>query len=127
MDGTDFGDQMLRANLIRFASLLFNKVSDKYGGDTTLNELVIMNYGFICHSRGEDIGVTKTATDLCIPKSTVSRILTGMRAKGFISEYAHPTDRRRRIFKLADSFLDRSHSDMRQMLEWCAKPENALA
>ena len=127
MDGTDFSDQMLRANLIRFASLLFNKMSDKYGGDTTLNELVIMNYGFVCHVRGEDIRVTKTATDLDIPKSTVSRILTGMRAKGFVREYPHPTDRRRRIFKLADSFLNRGFTDMRQVLEWCAKPENALA
>ena len=127
MDGTNSSDQMLRANLIRFASLLFNKMSDKYGGDTTVNELVIMNYGFVCHARGEDIRVTKAATDLDIPKSTVSRVLTGMRAKGFICEYPHPTDRRRRIFKLADSFLNRAHADMRQVLEWCAIPENALA
>ncbi len=67
MDGTGFSAQMLRANLIRFASLLFNKMSNKYGADTTLNELVIMNYGFVCHVRGEDIRVTKTATDLGIP------------------------------------------------------------
>ncbi len=126
MDGTNSSGQILRGNLISFASLLLNKMSDKYGGDTTLNELVIMNYGFVCHVRGEDICVTKAATDLDIPKSTVSRILTGMRAKGFICEYAHPTDRRRRIFKLADSYLNRGHTDMRQILEWCAKPENAL-
>ena len=127
MDGTDFTHQMFRANLISFASLLFNKMSDKYGGDTTLNELVIMNYGFVCHARGEDIRVTKAATDLDIPKSTVSRVLTGMRAKGFIREYPHPTDRRRRVFKLADSYLNRGFTDMQQLLEWCAKPENALA
>ena len=127
MDGRDFGDQMFRANLMRFGSLLFNEMSNRHGGDTPPNELVVMNYGFVCHARGEDIRVTKAATDLGIPKSTVSRILTGMRAKGFICEYPHPTDRRRRIFKLADSYLNRSHTDMRQVLEWCAKPENALA
>lgn len=60
MDGTGFSAQMLRANLIRFASLLFNKMSNKYGGDTTLNELVIMNYGFVCHVRGEDIRCLST-------------------------------------------------------------------
>lgn len=126
MDRTIFSDQVLRENLIRLASLMFEKTLSKYGGGTTLNELVIMNYGFICHARGQDIGVTKTATDLGIPKSTVSRILTKMRAKGFIFEHAHPTDRRQRIFKMADSFLDRTHSDMQQILEWCAEPENVL-
>ena len=94
MDGTDFSDQMLRTNLIRFASLLFNKMSDKYGGDTTLNELVIMNYGFVCHARGDDIRVTNAATDLGIPKSTVTRNLTSMRAKGFVIEQTHPNDGR---------------------------------
>ncbi len=113
--------------LIRFASLLFNRMSGKYGRATTLNELVIMNYGFFCHMRGEDIRVTKAATVLGIPKSTVSRVLTDMRAKRFICEYAHPTDRRRRIIELADSYLNRSFSDMRQVLEWYAKRENALA
>jgi len=101
-------------------------MSEKYGGATTLNELVMLNYGFVCQSRGEAIYVTQAAKDLHMPKSTVSRILTGMRAKGFVSEQAHPNDRRRRIFRLAESYLDTGGSDIRHFLDWCAKPENAL-
>jgi len=117
----------LTANLIRFASLLFNRMSGKYGGATTLNELVILNYGFVCFARGENISVTNASSDLGIPKSTVSRILTGMRAKGFVVEKVHPTDRRRRVVMLADAFLRRGDDDIQQLLAWCAKPENALA
>ena len=76
-------DRFLQANLIRFASLLFNRMSDKYGGATTRNELVMLNYGFVCHARGDAISVTAAASSLNMPKSTVSRILTSMRAKGY--------------------------------------------
>lgn len=119
-------NQHLHANLIKFASLLFNRMSKKYGGTTTLNELVMMNYGFVRYSRGDAICLTTAARDLGMPKSTVSRILTHMRAKGFVTEQAHPTDRRRRIFRLAETYLGRGNNDIRQLLEWCAKPENAL-
>ena len=122
----DSSEQSLQANLIRFASLLFNRMSEKYGGATTLNELVMLNYGFVCQSRGDAIYVTQAARDLHMPKSTVSRIFTGMRAKGFVSEQPHPNDRRRRIFRLAESYLDSGESDIRHFLDWCAKPENAL-
>jgi len=101
-------------------------MSDKYGGATTLNELVMLNYGFVCHARGNAICVTKAASDLDMPKSTVSRILTGMRAKGFVTEQVHPKDRRRRIFRLAETYLRRGDNDIRHFLEWCAEPENAL-
>ena len=122
----DSTEQFLRANLIRFASLLFNRMSEKYGGATTLNELVMLNYGFVCHSRGDAIYVTHAARDLGIPKSTVSRILTGMRAKGFVTEQAHPKDRRRRVSKLMDAYLTRGDNDIRDFLDWCARPENSL-
>ena len=117
----------LRSNLIRFAARLFNRMSDKYGGGTTLNELTLLNYGFVCNARGIDICVTQASTDLGIPKSTVSRILTGMRAKGFVSEEVHPSDRRRRVFKLADAYLDRGDTDIELLLDWCSKPGNRLS
>lgn len=101
-------------------------MSEKYGDATTLNELVMLNYGFVCHARGDDIYVTSAASTLGMLKSTVSRILTGMRAKGFVTERIHPEDRRRRIFTLAGAYLNRGKNDIRELLEWCAKPENAL-
>jgi DNA-binding MarR family transcriptional regulator len=101
-------------------------MSGKYGGATTLNELVMLNYGFVCHAGGEGISVTDAAETLGMPKSTVSRILTGMREKGFVTEQAHPTDRRRRVFRLKESYLDKGNDDIKRFLDWCAKPENAL-
>jgi len=118
---------MYRANLIKFAAMLFRRMSEKYGGSTTLNELVILNYGFLCHSRGETIGVTKAAHDLAMSKSTVSRIVTGMRAKGFVTEAVHPTAVRRREFTLADAYLGRGDDDIQKFLAWCAQAENRMA
>jgi len=120
-------EQMYRANLIKFAAMLFRRMNQKYGGGTTLNELVLLNYGFLCNSRGETLGVTKAANDLGMSKSTVSRIITGMRAKGFIKELEHPTDGRRRVFTLADAYLHRGDDDIQIFLDWCAQEENRLA
>ena len=120
-------EQMFRANLIKFAAMLFQRMHQKYGGGTTLNELVLLNYGFLCHSRGETIGVTKAARDLGMSKSTVSRIVTGMRAKGFVKEIEHPTDGRCRVFTLADTYLDRGDDDIQKFLAWCAQKENRMA
>lgn len=120
-------DEKLRKNLIRFASLLFSTMATKYGGSTTLNELLMLNYGFICHSTGKELRVTSASKDLQMPKSTVSRLLTGMRAKGFVKEHQHQLDRRKRVFHLADEFLDRGNTDIEQLLDWCAKPENQFS
>ena len=115
-----------QANLIRFASFLFNRMAQKYGGATTLNELLMLNYGFVCHSKGKDITVTQAAFDLEMPKSSVSRILTGMRAKGFVHESIDPADKRRRIFRLSSRYLGQGEKDIERFLQWVSKPENSL-
>ena len=126
MTGIISDDNNCRSNLILFASLLFNKMARKYGGGTTLNELTLLNYGFVCNAPGEDIYVTNAARDLGIAKSTLSRILTGMRAKRFVVEEMHPTDRRRRVFRLAEAYLNRGDSDIRDLLDWCSATGNSL-
>ena len=126
MDDSISSDDSRRENIIMFAALLFNKMSRKYGGSTTLNELLMLNYGFVCNARGEDISVMNAVRDLKMAKSTVSRILTGMRSKGFITEETHPHDRRRRLFRLADAYLNRGDADIRELLDWCGTPGNNL-
>lgn len=116
----------LQANLIRFAALLFNRMAQKYGGATTLNELLMLNYGFVRHSMGKAVTVTEAAIDLDMPKSSVSRILTGMRAKGFVRETIDPTDKRRRVFRLSRRYLDQGEEDIEKFLQWASKPENSL-
>ena len=102
-------------------------MAEKYGGATTLNELTLLNYGFVCHANNQDMCVTQASQDLNMPKSSVSRILTGMRAKGFVTESTHPFDRRRRIFTLADEYLNQGDKDIQNLLRWCAEPENRFA
>ena len=106
--------------------MLFNRMSDKYGGTTTLNELKMLNYGFVRFAQGKDISVTRAAEDLQMPKSTVSRILTDMRAKGFVTEEIHPSDGRRRVFRLAERHLEVGDTDIRNFLDWCSRPGNEL-
>lgn len=122
-----FDDQSVRTNLFQFTALIFTRLSEKYGGGTTLNELLLINYGFRCHFRGTPICVSNAAIDLGMSKSTVSRIISGMRAKGIVTETRHPTDGRRHIIRLASAFLERSDIDIEEYLSWCALPENALA
>lgn len=121
------GFPRLRSNFIELASMLFNRMAEKYGGTTTLNELKLLNYGFVCFAQGQDMSVTQAAVDLEMPKSTVSRILTEMRAKGFVTEAIHPDDRRRRLFRLAEAYRHNGDLDIRRFLEWCAEPGNELA
>ena len=101
-------------------------MAEKYGGATTLNELTMLNYGFVCNAKDIDICVTQASLDLSMPKSSVSRILTGMRAKGYVTESTHPFDKRRRIFKLADEYLNRGDEDIKKLLRWLADPKNTL-
>ena len=126
MVGTIFDDPIRRKNLIMFASLLFKKMARKYGGATTLNELNMLNYGFVCNARGDDICVMNATRELGMAKSTVSRILTSMRAKGFVTEETHPYDRRRRIFRLAEDYLKKGDADLDDLLSWCSIPANSL-
>ena len=116
----------VRKNIIDFASLLFNKMLDKYGGSTTLNELALLNYGFVCNARGVDICVTKASADLGMNVSTVSRILTGMRARGFVTEESHPSDRRRRVFGLSEAYLSQGDTDIQMLIDWCREPGHSL-
>ena len=116
----------LRSNFIELARILFTRMAEKYGGSTTLNELKMLNYGFVCFAQGEDISVTKAASALDMPKSTVSRILTDMRAKGFVTEEIHPHDGRRRVFRLAAGYREVGDTDIKRFLDWCARPGNEL-
>lgn len=115
-----------RNNLIRFAALLFRTMADKYGWSTTLNELTMLNYGFVCHAKGEHICLTKASAELDMAKSTASRLLTGMRAKGFVKESVDTSDRRRRIFELTDAYLGKGDADIKMLIEWCANPDNSF-
>jgi DNA-binding MarR family transcriptional regulator len=118
--GKDAEQTEARAHMVALASNLFRLVWAKYGGTTTLNELLVLNYGVMRDQAGADIAVTGAAKALNLPKSTVSRALTNMRARGLVIEEVNPADKRRRVFRLAPEFRQRTHGDIDRLLHWCA-------
>ena len=85
----------------RVSKYLFKLMAEKYGGDSTLNELRVMNavINFEMTADGQ-CGVTNLASETEIPISTVSRSVGNLLDKGFLSECIDPDDRRRHIVSL---------------------------
>ena len=102
----------------RFTRLLLERMAGKYGGDTTLNELRVMNAVYF-HSFSDELCTpTLLANTTDIPKSTVSRSLASLIDKGWLRDEVDVEDRRRRIIKLSDKALERRGSDFQDCMDW---------
>ena len=77
--------------------------AEKYHGDTTLNEMRVMNKMVYFEFRGRTSTVTQLSSALGIPKSTVSRSVKSLRDSGWITEIPDPSDRRIRTLLLSDA------------------------
>lgn len=104
--------------VIEFSRMLFRSVAEKYGGDTTLNELRVMNQIIVSHLKGQDCYVTDLhkATDIPIP--TVSRSVANLQSHGWLSSRQDPNDGRKRIISLGPRSLDRIDEDIAGDVEW---------
>ena len=104
--------------VIEFSQMLFRSVAEKYGGDTTLNELRIMNQIVVSHFKGQICYVTTLhkATDIPIP--TVSRSVANLQSNGWLSDRRDPNDGRKRIISLGPRSLDRIDGDIAGDIEW---------
>jgi len=106
--------------ITEFSALLFRKMSEKYGGETTLNELRVMNQVWRCHLRCSkcDCGPTALSEMTGIPKSTVSRTVFNLIQAGWLVEERHPNDRRRNIVRPGPRSTARIEADWRECIEW---------
>lgn len=92
-----------RRTIARFIEALFAKQSDKYGGDTTLNELRVIACCYRVYTdTGAGTSVTELAQALAMPTSTVHRSVTSLIEAGWLRDSVHPDDRRRRIIRLSE-------------------------
>lgn len=91
--------------VVLFARYVFDGCARIYGGDTTVNQLRILNELYQSHMAGREVSQRQIAESLGIPASSVSRTIIKLLEGGWIREYPHPADRRRRLYRLSQKTL----------------------
>ena len=89
-----------------FITSLYAVQAEKYGGETTLNELRVIAHCYRAHAYKERVSVSLLAKSLNIPMSTVHRAVTNLIAKGWISDHKDPFDGRKRVIELTSRALE---------------------
>ena len=109
--------QVTERTIAKFISALYAKQAEKYGGDTTINQLRTMAQCYLIHTEtGEGTSITELSDILEMPTSTVHRSVTELIQKGWLRDSPHPTDGRRRIVELSEQGV--SGGLWAQGIEW---------
>lgn len=93
--------KLTHATIASFFDWFYLKQAQKYGGDTSLNELRVMARCYKAYSSAEQVSITMLSKSLDIPTSTVHRAVTSLIDKGWLVDRRHPDDGRRRIIELS--------------------------
>lgn len=112
--------------LIELLALVLQLSASRVGTAASLGELLVTQHLTACNAREEPVTVSATARALEIPKATVSRLLTEMRAKGLTIEEPDPTDGRSHTVKLSDAHFERIRREMQVIIDWCQLSEHAF-
>ena len=103
---------------VEFTRYLLRHLAEKYGGDSTLNELRVMNQIMCCHLEGRYCTVTALHKVTSIPIPTVSRAVANLQGDGWLSERRDPTDGRKRLITLGPRSLQRTSDDIDRGIRW---------
>jgi len=106
------------AAAVGFARNLLRHLAEKYGGETTLNELRVINQVIRCHLKGRYCSVTALHRETGIPIPTVSRVIANLQSDDWLSERQDPTDGRKRIITLGPRSLQRTSDDIDRGIGW---------
>ena len=104
--------------VVEFTRGLMRLLAEQHGGDTTLNELRIMNQLILCLLKGCRCSVTALHNVTGIPMPTVSRIVTHLKAEGWLSERADPDDGRKRIITLGPHCVNETSGAVDDLVDW---------
>ncbi len=104
--------------VVEFTRNLFKTLTEKYGGDCTLNELRVMNQIIRCHLEGRHCSVTALHKVTGIPIPTVSRSVANLQSNGWLSAQQDPDDGRRRIISLGPRSLEQTRTDITEAVQW---------
>jgi DNA-binding MarR family transcriptional regulator len=95
-----------------FTRTLYRKLSERFGGETTLNELRVINQVVRCHLAGRTCCVTALHRVTGIPIPTVSRSVANLQRDGGLSERPDPSDGRKRIIFLSPRSVELAQDDI---------------
>jgi DNA-binding MarR family transcriptional regulator len=110
-------DLMAQA-VVEFARNGLKILSEKYGGDCTLNEARVMIQIIHCHLEGRTCSVTGLHKATGIPIPTVSRAVANLQREGWLSECQDPTDGRKRIISFGPRSNETTPDDIERSVQW---------
>ncbi len=104
--------------VVGFTRSLYLLLAEKFGGDTTLNELRVMNQIILCHFKGRCCSVTALHKVTGIPIPTVSRVVAHLQYSGYLVDRRDPDDGRKRIISLGPRSLELTWDDINARVQW---------
>ena len=104
--------------VIEFARNGLKILSEKYGGDCTLNEARVMVQIIHCHLDGRTCSVTGLHKATGIPIPTVSRAVANLQREGWLSERQDPSDGRKRIISFGPRSEESTPDDIGRSVQW---------
>jgi len=111
-------DDLMAQAVIEFARNGLKILSEKYGGDCTLNEARVMVQIIRCHLDGRSCSVTGLHKVTGIPIPTVSRAVANLQREGWLSERQDPTDGRKRIISFGPRSEESTPDDIGRSVQW---------
>ncbi len=104
--------------VVGFTRSLYLLLAEKFGGDTTLNELRVLNQIILCHIKGRCCSVTALHKVTGIPIPTVSRAVAHLHHGGYLSEQPDPHDGRKRIISIDSRAFEQASGEIDDMIQW---------
>ncbi len=93
-------------------------LSEKYGGDCTLNEIRVMIQIIRCNLEGRTCTVTSLHKVTGIPMPTVSRAVANLQREGWLSERPDPNDGRKRMISFGPRSIENTQDDINRSIQW---------
>jgi len=104
--------------VVEFARNGLKILSEKYGGDCTLNEARVMVQIIHCHLKARTCSVTGLHKATGIPIPTVSRAVANLQREGWLSERRDPTDGRKRVISFGPRSNETTPDDIERSVQW---------
>jgi len=111
-------DDLIAQAVIEFARNGLKIISEKYGGDCTLNEARVMIQVIHSQMNGQTCSVTGLHKATGIPIPTVSRAVANLQREGWLSDSRDPNDGRKRIISFGPRSLENTPDDIQESVQW---------
>jgi len=104
--------------VVEFTRTLFKTLSDRFGGEITLNELRVITQVVRCNLAGRTCTVTDLHKVTGIPIPTVSRSVAHLQSERWLSSQPDPSDGRKRIIFIGRRSMKLAHDDITVAIQW---------